>query len=292
MTERFVSSGSLRFWTESFGEATNPPLLLIFGSGGQGIFWPESFCERLGQAGFFVIRYDHRDTGRSSMCDYAAHPYSLEDLAQDALAILDGYGISRAHLVGASMGGCIGQLLAIHHPERVVTLTSMVSTPYKPLTPEDKETLPPATPEFLQFFAEEDKKPFPVTVQEYIEKELRIWRVCNGEGIDFEERSMRLLLERVSARLASLTDAEHGENHSRALACATDRRKALRKVKASTLVVHGDKDPLFPLEHGIATAREIPGATLVVIEKMGHIFPYTRSEYLADLILDYVKQVG
>ncbi len=123
-----VQTNGLELWTESFGDNKHPTILLIMGSGSQGVLWPQSFCEQLALQGYYAIRYDHRDTGLSSSIHYQDHPYTLLDLAKDALGILDYYQIEQAHLVGASMGGSVSMLLAAHYPERVASLALLMST--------------------------------------------------------------------------------------------------------------------------------------------------------------------
>jgi pimeloyl-ACP methyl ester carboxylesterase len=121
--EKTVRSGDLELWTESFGDASRPTVLLIMGVMNQGILWPDEFCAEIADSGYHVIRYDHRDTGQSSSVDFEEHPYTLDDLASDALKVLDGYGVEKAHVVGLSMGGFLAQLLALDHPDRILSLT-------------------------------------------------------------------------------------------------------------------------------------------------------------------------
>src|ERR1700722_9043068 len=127
--ETFVASGELRLWAQRLGRPGDPAVLLIMGTSAQGIGWPDELAEVLVAGGRQVIRYDHRDTGRSSCVDFNARPYALADMAADAIAVLDGFGITAAHIVGASLGGAIGQWLALHRPERVLTLTVIMSGP-------------------------------------------------------------------------------------------------------------------------------------------------------------------
>ena len=289
----FIKSDLLQLWTESFGSNSNTPILLIFGSGGQGIMWPDEFCHKLVKAGFFVIRYDHRDTGLSSIVNYDTHPYNLDDLTKDAVAILDAYNIRKAHIVGASMGGFIGQLLAIDYSEKVLSLTSIASSPYKAILPNesgeftDQSILPPPYEELLEFFVQESTQKPVTTKDDYIDKEIRIWRACNGQGEDCDESIMSTQAEKAFSR-TSLTNVDATENHSKAIEASDDRTANLPKITAPTLVIHGDKDPLLPLEHGKAIANNIPNAKLVVIENMGHIFPFKHCDDIVNLIANHV----
>ena len=158
--ERMVKANGIDLWTEDFGRYTDPPILLIWGASGQGISWPEEFVELLVAGGFYVIRYDNRDTGLSSCFDFAKNPYTVADMSSDAVGLLDAYGITRAHVVGISLGGIIGQQMAIDHPHRLLTLTSIISTPagsgiLTALRGEPQpDDLPPPTPEFIEASAE------------------------------------------------------------------------------------------------------------------------------------------
>src|SRR3954468_4932437 len=154
--QRFVASGPLRIWTERVGDPELPAVLMVMGSAAQGVGWPDALVGRLVDRGVQVIRFDHRDTGRSSVVDFDAHPYALADLAEDCLAVLDGYGLPAAHLAGMSMGGMIAQWLAVHEPARVRSLTLIATSPMgyrrrsvragEPPAPDD---LPPPSAPFL-----------------------------------------------------------------------------------------------------------------------------------------------
>src|SRR2546423_177171 len=129
MSERVVEANGIEIWTEDFGEPADPTVLLIMGASAQGIMWPEELCERLVEGGRHVIRYDNRDTGQSTCADFSQKTYTVKDMADDAVGVLDAYGVDRADVVGASMGGMIAQTVALEHPERVRSLTSIMSTP-------------------------------------------------------------------------------------------------------------------------------------------------------------------
>ncbi len=158
--ERFINSAGLQIWTEHFGNSGDPVVLLIMGTAAQGIGWPDELVEALVDGGRQVVRFDHRDTGRSGTVDFERHPYTLADMTADTLAVLDGYQLPAAHIVGASLGGTIAQLLAVHHPGRVLTLTAIMSGPMghspgpawaRALSGQDPDPsdLPPPTQEFL-----------------------------------------------------------------------------------------------------------------------------------------------
>lgn len=274
MPERMVKANGVDIWTEDFGNPSDPALLLVMGATAQGILWPEEFCEALAAAGRYVIRYDNRDTGQSTCIDFSAQPYAISDMANDAIGVLDAYGIRRAHVVGASMGGMIGQALAIEHPERVLTLTSIMSSPLGvgitvAMTSGESQGLPGLAPRVLEAAAYAAEHP-PQTDDERVELAVLTWGALAGKADPVDADAVR---ERERRVLARARDIDAAQNHSLAIANSPDRTEALAGVKAPTLVIHGDDDPILPLPHGKATAAAIPGARLIVIEGMGHDLP-------------------
>lgn len=214
MTETFVTSGPLRLWTERIGDPDHPAVLLIAGASAQGITFPDALVDRLVVRGLQVIRFDHRDTGRSSIIDFDRHPYGLSDLAVDALAILDAYELPSAHVAGASMGGVIAQWLAVHEPARVRSMTLLSTTPMShdpgPVwqramagQPADPDDLPPPTPRFLQHMADSDGTP------PGVEADIAIFRVMNGDVRPFDEPAARAMLQRCWARATDPSAAAH-----------------------------------------------------------------------------------
>ncbi|HEV7713819.1 MAG TPA: alpha/beta fold hydrolase [Asanoa sp.] len=277
MVERFVASGPLRLWTDQAGDPDHPPVLLIMGSAAQGITCPDALVTRLVERGVQVIRFDHRDTGRSSVVDFDAHPYALADLAADCLAVLDGYGLPAAHVAGTSMGGMIAQWLGVHAPSRVRSLTVLTSSPmgYRWDEPDAPGDLPPPSPAFLAHLG--------AGLPPGVESDVALFRVFNGPVRPFDEPAARAMLELAWSRA---TDPAAARNHDRAgLTFAPDRLAPLSSITAPTTIVHGDQDPVFPLAHGEALAAAIPGARLHIVRGMGHIF-YSPGlpEEIADLI--------
>lgn len=290
-SERTVRSGGLELWTESFGDANRPAVLLIMGGMHQGIMWPDEFCTEIARDGYYVIRYDHRDTGQSSSVDFKKHPYSLDDLARDALMVLDGYGIPKSHVVGFSMGGFLAQLLALDYPDRVLTLTLMMTSPdqrvYFAATmgrDTSRYELPPPSQEFLEHLASARRNP-PKTTDEAILNAVDGWRICNGNGIPFDAELMCRLQQRLWARAKTPSAAI---NHVLATVGSPGRMERLGRITVSTLVIHGQNDPCLPVEHGIALARAIPGAKLVVIPEMGHLLPHSLSKQAATMVLEHI----
>jgi pimeloyl-ACP methyl ester carboxylesterase len=284
--ERFVASGPLRIWTERIGDPGLPAVLMIMGSAAQGVFCPDALVGRLVERGVQVIRFDHRDTGRSSVVDFDAHPYTIGDLARDCLAVLDGHGLGSAHVAGASLGGMIAQWLGVHAPDRVRSLTVMSSSPMghdpRPaLTraqtgePADPNDLPPPSPAFLAHLA--------AGLPPGVESDVALFRVFNGPVRPFDEPAARATLE---LALSRATDPAAAANHDRAAWSPDPGLLApLSLITAPTWIVHGDQDPVYPLGHAEALAAAIPGAALHVVPGMGHALTSPGlPEEVADLI--------
>lgn len=284
----FVTSGPLRLWTERIGNPDHPAVLLIAGASAQGITFPEALVNRLVVRGVQVIRFDHRDTGRSSIIDFDRHPYGLSDLAVDAVAILDAYELPSAHVAGASMGGVIAQWLAVHKPARVRSLTLLSTTPMShdpgPVwqramagQPADPNDLPPPTPRFLQHVADSDGTP------PGVDADVAIFQVMNGDVRPFDEPAVRAMLQRCWTRATDPSAAAHHGLIGRKK--GPDLLTPLSTITAPTTIVHGDQDPIFTLAHGEALAAAIPDAHLHVVPGMGHVyFSPGLPEQLANLI--------
>jgi len=293
MAERRVKSNGLELWTESFGRAGDPPILLVMGASAQGIGWPEELIELLVAGGRFVIRYDHRDTGQSTSIDFQKTPYTLADLAADAVSVLEGYGLPAAHLVGASLGGMISQLISVLYPQRVLSLTSMLSTPLRTGIQESFQRafmglthaggLPPPEPRAIQVYTEVASRP-PRTRQEHLEAQMKILRVLAGRGVPFEEQWYLRRVERILDRARDISAAN---NHGLVPSPTREQAEGLRRLRVPTLVIHGTDDPMFPAAHGTATAEAIPGARLLMLEGLGHDLPRALHGELARAILEH-----
>lgn len=264
----------IELYHEVFGEEGDPPLLLVMGLGRQAIAWDEDFCLALVDRGFRVIRFDNRDVGLSTKIDapplpleriVAAFggepldaPYRLSDMAGDAVGLLDHLGIEAAHVVGASLGGMVAQTMAIQHPERVLSLTSIMSSTGAP-------GVGTPTPEAAAVLL----TPRPESRDEAIEFAVRSEQVI-GSPEEFDE-------SRARARAAAFYDrCFYPPGTARqlvAVLASGDRTEALRRLDVPTLVIHGDRDPLVAPSGGEATADAIPGAELLVLEGMGHDLP-------------------
>lgn len=275
---RWANSGDLQLWTEASGDPGDPPVLLVMGMCAQGVTWPDSFVQQLVDGGRYVVRYDHRDTGQSDTVDYDAAPYALTDLAADATAVLDAHGLESAHVVGASMGGMIGQLLALHQPHRVRTLTAIMSSPVGG----DRSQLPGPSEAFLTAMQEAAAAP-PSSREQRLEHAVTIWRVLSG-SLPLDEDEVRRSAERTLDR-ARVPGSEL--NHQRAISTLGDGDPDLARITAPTLVAHGTEDPLLAPEHGEALAARIPDAQLMRLEGMGHSLPSPAREQIAEAVLKH-----
>jgi pimeloyl-ACP methyl ester carboxylesterase len=262
-----VQAGEVPLCVERFGDPADPAILLIHGAGNSMLSWDEELCGRLAAGGRLVIRYDLRDAGRSVIHAPGTARYGYADLAADAAALLDVLGLERAHIVGMSLGGGIGQLLALDHPERVSALTLASSTPGGPghLAPD----LPGPTQDLAEP-PEPDWSDLDAVVEYLVEAE----RPFAARSRPYDEDGMRRLVRRV---VEHSTNIEWSLTDSGSFDLGDPWRERLGSLSAPTLVVHGTEDPLFPYEHAEALAREIPGAELLPLEATGHEYfpPHT-----------------
>jgi pimeloyl-ACP methyl ester carboxylesterase len=229
-------------------------------------WWEDGFCERLAAGSRFVIRYDHRDTGRSISYEPGAAPYSLRDLAEDAVGLLDASGLESAHLVGMSVGGWIGQLVALDRPDRVASLTLISTSPTA--GPGDPD-LPEMSEELQAFFAEATSEP------DWSDRDAVIDYIVEGErpfagSRPFDEAAIRSIAARVFDRTTNL--ASSITNHA-GIDSGDRWRERLGEVSAPTLVIHGTEDPMYPYGNAVALAKEIPDARLLALERVGHEVP-------------------
>ena len=288
-----VTANGIQIEYDTFGDSSFPALLLVAGNGAQMIFWDVEFCELLVKKGYFVIRFDNRDAGLSTKFEEAGIPdflaaikaamagkpvestYSLDDMADDAVGLLDALGIEKAHICGASMGGMIAQVIAYRHPKHVLSLTSIMSTTGNPDLPQGK-------PETIAAVL----APAPVERKAYVEHMMNVWRKIWSPGFPFEETRARTFIEKSYDRSYYPQGAVR---QNIALIANGDRRESLSTIAVPTLVIHGADDPLIPVEGGKDTARVIPGARLFIINGMGHDMPKGVWAKIVDAISNHTR---
>ena len=285
MAEQTAHVNGIEIAYEAIGDPSNPPLLLVMGLGMQLIHWDLELCERLAERGFWVIRFDNRDSGHSTQIDarvpnlrramlgiHVEAPYLLSDMADDAFGLMDHLGIEAAHVVGASMGGMIAQTMAINRPERVLSLTSIMST-----TGERRAGRPK-----LRVFSILMRRA-PQDREGYIESFMRTFKLIGSPGFPFDEERGRQLA-------AATYDRGHQSagtgRQLAAILASGDRTQQLRSLKVPTTVVHGQADPLVPFRGGRATAAAIPDARLIAIPGMGHDLPREVWPQLVDAVAE------
>ncbi len=282
--------GEIDLAHESFGSPGDTPLLLVMGLATQMIGWPDEFCRMLAERGLHVVRFDNRDVGLSTHLHDAGAPdvlavmggdrsgvaYTLADMADDTAGLLDALGLDSAHVVGASMGGMIGQSLALRHPQRVRSLTSIMSTTGDPAVGAPAQAAlgvllsPPAT----------DR-------QGAVQRAVDTYRVIGSPGFEFDESGLR---ERAGLSFDRAHDPAGAARQLAAILASPDRTADLPRVAVPTLVVHGAQDALIDVSGGRATAAAIPGAELLVVDGMGHDLPRAVWPQLVDRITALVDR--
>ena len=283
--------GDVELAYETFGSPEDTPLLLVMGLATQMVGWPDEFCRMLAERGLYVVRFDNRDIGLSTHLHDAGAPdvlavmggdhsrvaYRLADMADDTAGLLDALGIDSAHVVGASMGGMIAQTLAIRHPQRVRSLTSIMSTTGDPAVGSPAEAAmgallaPPAT--------DRDSA---------VQRAVDTYRVIGSPGFEFDEAGLR---ERAGLSFDRAHDPAGVARQLAAILASPDRTADLARIGVPTLVVHGEQDALVNVSGGRATAAAIPGAELLVIDGMGHDLPRDVWPQLVDRITALVERV-
>jgi pimeloyl-ACP methyl ester carboxylesterase len=267
--ERIVQANGVDLCAQEFGAPTDPGILLIGGAASSMDWWEDGFCERIAAGGRRVVRYDLRDTGRSTTSPAGQPNYTGQDLVNDVVGLLHALDLAPAHLVGISMGGGLAQHVAVERPDAVATLTLMSTSPAGPGGP-DRPDLPPPAPRIAAFFTAPPPQPDwtdrSATV-DYLVAGLKPF--AGGYGVD--EPRVRPLVTRIYDRTTDIAASQ--TNHWILDGNSGSIRERLGDIAAPTLVIHGTDDPLFPIAHGEALAREIPGATLLPLAGVGHEFP-------------------
>lgn len=268
----------LEIWYETFGERENRPLLLIMGGCSQGVLWHTEFCERLANEGFFVIRYDHRDTGLSTCFDFEKKPYGLIDMAKDAVSLLDAMGIEKAQLFGVSMGAFIAEIMAAYFPHRVHSILLMSSTceirpmnlAYAGKTQELNAQFSPPKQNYLDWMFEFMKEP-PQTYEAKMAQRIEGWNQLNGSIFPLDEENNREIQEESLARSRC---PQAILNHIKVLNTPQSEeliRHVPSKIQTPTVILHGSEDPIFSPDHGQALSDKIPNSEYLFVKGMGHV---------------------
>jgi pimeloyl-ACP methyl ester carboxylesterase len=289
MAEQFCDVGrGVTLCYEAIGDPADPPILLVMGLATQMIAWHDNFCEQLAARGFYVVRFDNRDIGRSTHFDFAPptigqmirrrvgpQQYTLSDMAEDAARLLEQLGIAPAHVVGASMGGMIAQMLAAEHPEVVRSLTSIMSTTGSRFHGQ------PAFSVYRYLL-----RPPPRDRDGYIERAAEVFGLVGSTGFPRDEQYIR---ERAGLSYDRGYDVRAGGRQLGAIVASGNRTDKLRRIKAPTLVIHGTVDKMVRPSGGRATAKAIPGARLIMIEGMGHDLPRGAWARIIEAIAEHAR---
>jgi len=292
-----VDSNGIQIEYETFGEPDSPALLLIIGLARQLIDWDEKLCKQIAQRGHYVIRFDNRDTGLSTKIDDAGvpdimktiealmtgepvnPPYTIEDMADDAVGLLDALAIEKAHICGMSMGGMIAQTIALNYPERVLSLISIYSNTGDPGEPQPK-------PEAMKVLL----APPPTERKAYIEYSIKLFNTISGPGFPYDQEWLR---NHVAKEYDRSFCPQGAARQLVAILAQKNRKPMLASISTPTLVIHGTDDPLVKVECGKNTAEAILGAKLMIIDGMGHDLPHGGAwPQIVDAMVDHTHKVG
>jgi len=279
MNEQILKIDKVEICTESFGNPKNPALLLIMGAMSSLDWWDEDFCLHLAERGRFVIRYDHRDLGRSTTYAPGTSNYTITDMADDAIGVLDAYSIEKAHIVGMSLGGMIGQILTLRYPERIESLTLIASSVFGT----EMEKLPPMDQSILDYHTKSASIDWsnPEATVHYLAGG---WEILSGTK-PYEKERMYKLAEREASRAKQLPSRF---NHA-LLQGGDQYYDRSSEITIPTLIIHGTKDPALPYEHGLALAKAIPHAKLKSLDGTGHELHSEDWQQIIESIVEMTK---
>ena len=293
MSQGIAEVNKINIWWEDFGDSSNPTVLLIMGANANAMQWTLEFINPLVSAGFHVIRFDNRDVGKSTWLTTEPSfkleegsmvtgevSYNLEDMAQDAVSLLEHLGVEKAHIVGASMGGMITQVIGLDHPHKALSLTPIMSTPGAGL---EDEHLSPPTESLMQGMMKSMEHNMK---GEYLEGLVCVYRELIGSRYPFDEEKFR-----EGAKVIM----DHGHNpfpgHGAAVSSSPHRKDRLKEISLPTLVIHGTEDAILPLDHGQALADGIPNAKLMVLEGAGHEIPEQMTEEITSRMIEHFNSI-
>lgn len=288
-----TKANEIDIWHETFGDKKNKPLLLIMGGCCQGVLWHRQLCESLAREGFYVIRYDHRDSGLSTCFDYEKNPYNLMDMTKDAVGLLDAIGIEKAHIFGVSLGAWLAEAMAGYFSHRVISLLLLGSTcemrpmnlayAGKPL--EKNAILSPPKQKYLDWMFD-FMKHSPQTYEEKLAQRIEGWNQLSGHVFPLDAKVNREIQEEFLARLRYPQGILNHITMLNTLQSEELIRIAPSKIHTPTVILHGSEDPIFPPDHGYALSKKIKNSEYISVEGMGHI----PSDHFYDLYIKILKQ--
>lgn len=291
---RTARANGLDLVYETFGKPSDPAIMLIMGLGGQLVVWPDSFCEALAAGGYYVVRFDNRDIGLSSKLDHLGKPklmrlgmaftlrlpvraaYTLNEMAEDTVGLMDALKIKTAHVVGISMGGMIAQLVAIRHPNRVRSLSLIMTNSGS------RRVRGPSMALQLRMI----RRPAKLDRDGWVEHGVKTWRMIGSPGYPETEQD---LIDKVARQVDRGLHPQGSARQTAAIMASPSRVPQLKRLKTPTLILHGKADPLVPVDAAYDLARHIPGARLEVIDGMGHDLPKALLPHIEHLILHHLK---
>lgn len=281
MASRTVKTDGLSLFTEAFGDPADPAVVLVMGAMSSGVWWPDGFCRDLAARGRFVVRYDHRDTGRSTSYAPGEAEYTVDDLSDDLVRVLDGYGADRAHLVGMSLGGLLSQITALKYPDRVQTITLVASERLAETDP-SMPAMNPAIPEYHAGASDLDW----ADREAVVEYQVGAWRLLSGSARPFDEDAIRAIagadFDRTPSMLTTFNHATLGGGE--------EWVGRLDEITVPALIVHGTEDPVLPYAHGLALEAALPRSTLLTLEGTGHELHHADWPEIINAVIEHTSK--
>ena len=286
--ERMIEGNGIEICTDSFGDSADPAILLVMGAGASMLLWDVGFCEALADGGRFVIRYDNRDTGKTTSCPPGEPNYTLNDMAADGPAVLDAYGIEKAHIVGASMGGMITQVIGLNHPERVLSLTPIMSTPNGGAvldSMEGKESpLSPPAPKVIEAIVASAGLDWSDR-DAVLANRIGMFKALSGSAYPYDPKRDEIFAAEIDRAISFPSTTNHGP----AIGQSESWHERLGQLDFPTLVIHGTDDPILPYDHGEALVEMIPGAKMLTLEGVGHEIPEGTWDVVVPALLEHTS---
>lgn len=299
-----VKANGIKIWYETFGKPNHPALLLLMGNSCDAFMWPLEFCEQLASNGWYVIRFDQRDTGLSSRIDFEKSPYTLQDMANDALALLDYLDIQKAHLLGYATGGAIAMHFVLHHQNRLASTILMMTSfnlhikneAFQGKDTSQAELSPPKKNYITDIKAVVSKGA--KTQEEKIRQYVELFKLSNGTKLNFDVSYFYALFEKSQKRLQSLSNVSNSKvGHESNHALATSATKILNKkqrqsISLPILIIAGGEDPIFQVDHAHQMNDTFLNSTLYIIEELGHVLNPFCFEKIIAILTKHMKNVN